>query len=246
MINRDVMFKRISPKKISDEIIEQFKALLSRGELKPGDELPSERELAHLIGVSRPPLREALNALQAMGFIEIKPRSKILVKSLAEYSLRDPLTVLIGEDTGRLFELLEIRSVMEAWTAFNAAERSTPADVAKLEAIVLKDQENLRKGIDDARTDADFHITISLAAHNTLFSHLIASVYHLLWDTQKMSREKIFQKKENRKRIAEQHRSILDAIKAGDSGRASEEAKKHIAFVASEFRNALASAKTAR
>jgi GntR family transcriptional regulator, transcriptional repressor for pyruvate dehydrogenase complex len=237
------MFNRISPKKISDEIIEQFKALLSRGELKPGDELPSERELASLIGVSRPPLREALNALQAMGFIEIKPRSRILVKSLAENSLRDPLTMLIGEDTGRLFELLEIRGVMEGWTASAAAQRATPADIAKLEAIIRKDQDNLRKGKDDARTDADFHITISLAAHNTLFSHLIASVYHLLWDTQKMSRKRIFQRKGNRKRIADQHRSILEAIKAGDGERASGEAKNHIAFVASEFRNALASAK---
>jgi GntR family transcriptional regulator, transcriptional repressor for pyruvate dehydrogenase complex len=240
------MFKRISPKKISDEIIEQFKALLSRGELKPGDELPAERELAELIGVSRPPLREALNALQAMGFIEIRPRSKILVKSIAENSLRDPLTALIGEDTGRLFELLEIRGVMEGWTASAAAERGTPADIAKLEAIIRKDQQNLRKGIDDARTDADFHVTISLAAHNTLLSHLIASFYHLLWDTQKMSRKKIFQKKENRTRIAEQHRSILDAIKAKDSRRASEEAKKHVAFVASEFREAITSSKTAR
>lgn len=239
------MFKRISPKKISDEIIEQFKALLSRGELKPGDELPSERELAQLIGVSRPPLREGLNALQAMGFIEIRPRSKILVKSLAENFLRDPLTTLIGEDTGKLFEILEIRAVMEGWTAAAAAERATPADIAKLEAIIRKDQANLRKGKDDARTDADFHVTISLAAHNTLFSHLIASFYHLLWDTQKMSRKQIFQKKENRQRIAEQHLSILEAIKDRDSRRAGQEAQKHVAFVASEFRETISSPKEA-
>jgi len=239
------MFKRISPKKISDEIIEQFKTLLSKGELKPGDELPSERELAELIGVSRPPLREALNALQAMGFIEIRPRSKILVKSLAENSLLDPLSTMIGEDAGKLFELLEIRGVMEGWTASAAAQRATPADIAKLEAIIRKDQANFRRGKDDARTDADFHVAISLAAHNTLFSHLIASFYHLLWDTQKMSRKKIFQKKENRKRIAEQHLSILEAIKAGESRRASAEAKEHVAFVASEFREAVSSPKKA-
>ena len=239
------MFKRISPKKISDEIIEQFKALLSRGELKPGDELPSERELAQFIGVSRPPLREALNALQAMGFIEIRPRSKIVVKSIAESSLRDPLSALIGEDPGKLFELLEIRGVMEGWTASAAAQRATPVDIAKLEAIIRKDQANFRRGKDDARTDADFHVTISLAAHNTLFSHLIASFYHLLWDTQKMSRKKIFQKKENRKRIAEQHLSILEAIKAGDSRRASAEATEHVAFVASEFKEAVSSPKKA-
>jgi GntR family transcriptional repressor for pyruvate dehydrogenase complex len=238
------MFKRISPKKISDEIIEQFKALLSKGELKPGDELPSERELADLIGVSRPPLREALNALQAMGFIEIKPRSRIIVKSIAEKSLRDPLSVLIGEDMGRLFELLEIRRAMEGWAAYNAAERATPADIAKLESIIQKDQNDLKRGRDDAKIDADFHVTVSLAAHNTLFSHLIASIYHLLWNTQKMSREKIFEKKGNRKHIADQHRKILAAIKARDRERASREARKHIEFVESEIREALASEKT--
>ena len=63
------MFNKISPRKISDEIIEQFKGLLNSGELKPGDELPSERELAESRGVSRSPLREALNALQAIGLI---------------------------------------------------------------------------------------------------------------------------------------------------------------------------------
>lgn len=62
------MFKKISPKKISDEIIEQFKEMLNNGQLKPGDELPPERELAEMLGVSRPPLREALNALQKLGF----------------------------------------------------------------------------------------------------------------------------------------------------------------------------------
>jgi len=67
------MFKKISPTKISDEIIEQFKDLLKGGEIKPGDELPPERELADLLGVSRPSLREALNVLQVMGFLEIWP-----------------------------------------------------------------------------------------------------------------------------------------------------------------------------
>jgi GntR family transcriptional repressor for pyruvate dehydrogenase complex len=229
------MFKKISPRKISDEIIEQFKGLLSSGELKPGDELPSERELAEAIGVSRPPLREALNALQAMGFVEIRPRSKIMVKSLAEKSLADPMSALIAEDIHKLFELLEIRRAMESWAAYKAAERAIPADIERLETIIQRDQENLKHRRDDAKTDADLHVGIALATHNTLLSHLTASCYHLLWDTQRISRERIFRKQGNRKLIAEQHLKIFGAIRDKDRDRAGKEARKHIDFVKQEL-----------
>jgi len=235
------MFHKISPRKISDEIIEQFKALLSTGELKPGDELPSERELAESIGVSRPPLREALNALQAMGFIEIRPRSKITVKSLTEKSLEDPLSLLIGEDMDRFFELLDIRKAMEGWAAYNAAREATNADIERLEKIIEKDQENLRNNRDDAQTDADFHIAISLAAHNTILSHLTASCYNMLWNSQKMSREQLFKKTENKRLIAGQHLKIFQAIQKREAEEAAKQARDHIDFVEKELRELIAS-----
>jgi GntR family transcriptional repressor for pyruvate dehydrogenase complex len=237
---RIIMFKKISPRKISDEIIEQFKGLLSSGELKPGDELPSERELAESIGVSRPPLREALNALQALGLVEIRPRSKIIVRSLAEKSVQDPISLLIEEDTEKLFELLEIRRAMENWVAYKAAQRANPEDIQKLEKLLKKDQDNLRHNRDDAKTDADFHVTIALATHNTLFSHLMASCYYILWNTQKVSREKIFKKEGNRKLIASQHVKIFEAIREGAADRAAKEARNHIDFVERELRKVLA------
>lgn len=230
------MFQKISPRKISDEIIEQFKGLLSSGQLKPGDELPSERKLADSIGVSRPPLREALNALQALGFIEIKPRSKIIVKSITEKPLEDPLSLLLEQDIGKLFELLEIRRAMESWSAYKAAERANQRDIQKLHEVIQKDQENLKNNRDDAKTDADFHVSISLATHNTLFSHLMASCYHLLWKTQRISRQKIFRKKQNRYLIAEQHLKIFEAIKNRDPHKARKEAGNHIDFVEKELR----------
>jgi GntR family transcriptional repressor for pyruvate dehydrogenase complex len=229
------MFQKISPRKISDEIIEQFKSLLSRGELKPGDELPSERELADSIGVSRPPLREALNALQVMGFIEIKPRSRIVVKAVTDKFLEDPLTILIGEDTAKVFEVLEIRRAMESWAAYKAAERATPSEIDKLKKIIEKEEENLKNNREDAKTDADFHVTIALATHNTVFSHLMASWYHLLWNTQQVARDKIFRKKGNRVRIADQHRRLFEAIREGDGDEASHVATSHIDFVTKEL-----------
>jgi len=233
------MFKRISPRKISDEIIEQFKEMLNKGELKPGDELPSERDLAEMIGVSRPPLREALNALQTMGFIEIRPRSKIVVRSVAEKFLADPVSILIAQDMEKIFELLEIRRAMESWVAYNAAKRASKEDIEKIERIIKKDQENLRLKKDDAKTDADFHVCVAQATGNTIFSHLMASCYHILWNTQIVSRETLFRKEANRKLIAGQHLNIFKAIQEGDAERAAREARRHIDFVAEELRRLL-------
>jgi len=233
------MFKKISPRKISDEIIEQFKEMLSKGELKPGDELPSERELAEMIGVSRPPLREALNALQTMGFIQIRPRSKIIVRSVVDKLLGDPVSILIAEDMEKIFELLEIRRAMESWVAYNAAKRASEEAVKKIEKIVENDQENLRLNRDDAKTDADFHVSIAQATGNTIFSHLMASCYHILWNTQIVSRETLFRKEANRERIAQQHLDIFKAIQRRDAEGAAREARRHIDFVAEELRRLL-------
>ena len=230
------MFSKISPKKISAEIIEQFMSLLGKGELKPGDALPSERELANLIGVSRPPLREALNALQALGFVEIRPRRKIIVKSIAEKTFLDPLSLFISEDIDKLFELLVMRRAMESWAAYMAAQRATPKDIEKLQTIVNTEQGNLKNARDDAKTDADFHVTIAATTHNTIFSHLMASCYHLLWSTQRLSRDKIFQKRGNRKLIAQQHLGLFEAIRNKEPQRASQEAVSHIDFVEAQLR----------
>lgn len=233
------MFKKISPRKISDDIIEQFKDLFSKGNLKPGDELPSERELAKSIGVSRPPLREALNALQVMGFIDIKPRSKIIIKSFTEKSLEEPLSILIEDDIDKVFELMEFRRAMEGWAAYKAAKEATREDIQRLKIIIHRDQENLKNNRDDAKTDADFHVAISIAAHNTILSHLMAFCYHLLWNTQRIARKRIFRKDENRKLIADQHLKLFEAIKDRDGDRASTEARNHIDFVEKELRRVI-------
>jgi len=170
-----VVFKKIYPRRISNEIIEQFRDLLARGELKPGDVLPSERELADLMGVSRPPLREALNALQVMGFIEIRPRSQIIIKSAAEKPIEDPLSILIADDTEKIFELLEIRREMECWAAYKAAQRSSEEAIEKLRLIVKKQRDNTRNNKENSKTDLDFHVAISMATNNIIQSHLTAS-----------------------------------------------------------------------
>ncbi|MEJ2024734.1 MAG: FCD domain-containing protein, partial [Deltaproteobacteria bacterium] len=94
----------------------------------------------------------------------------------------------------------------------------------------------LRQNRNDAKTDADFHIAVALAAHTTILSHLTASCYTMLWSTQKMSRQRLFKKTENKQRIAEQHLRNFHAIKSGNPNQASREARRHINFVEEELK----------
>jgi len=232
-----VVFKKISHRSISSEIIAQIEDLLKRGELKPGDVLPSERELVDLMGVSRAPLREALKVLEAMGFIEIRPRSKIIIKSAIKRPVEDPLGILIAEDNDKIFELLEIRREMECWAAGKAAQRATEGAIEKLREIVQKDNESSRNTREKPKTDLDFHVAISMAANNIIQSHLVASVYNLFWNSQRLLLDRIYSKKGNRQLIAEQHQRIFESIRDRDSKRASEEIRRHIDFAENELKH---------
>jgi GntR family transcriptional repressor for pyruvate dehydrogenase complex len=122
------MFKSVKHTRVSDEIVHQVKTMISDGKLKPGDRLPPERELIKEFGVSRPSLREALNTLVAMGFLEVKGK-RTFIKSVASESMQNPLSLMIKADFQKIFDLIEVRKALEAWAAFLAAQRATEEDI---------------------------------------------------------------------------------------------------------------------
>ncbi len=229
------MFKKIPARKISDEIVDQFIDLIERGILKPGDKLPPEREMAKELGISRLPLREALKALQTMGFIDIQNRRKILVQPMTKNALQDPLSMVLDGNIQKVFELLEIRKALEAWAASRATEMADDEDIAELSQVISRMKRDFHEGVLGDKADADFHLAISRATHNTILSHLMATWYHLLWNCQKVSREKLFSKEKNRKLLLNQHIEIFEAIKNRERERAGEAAQRHILFVEEEL-----------
>lgn len=233
------MFKKIPSRKISDEIVSQFVDLLERGILKPGDRLPSERDMAKELGVSRLPLREALKVLQAMGFINAQNRRKTLVQPITKSALQDPISMVLDGNIQKIFELLEIRQALESWSAQRATEMATEQDIEELGQIISRMRDDFKKGNLGDKADADFHLAISRATHNTIFLHLMATWYHLLWDCQKVSREKLFSREENRKLLLDQHVKIFEAIKNREKGKAGEAARLHIIFVEEELKKYL-------
>ncbi|NIQ94448.1 MAG: FadR family transcriptional regulator [Desulfuromonadales bacterium] len=226
------VFKPIRPKKISEEIVEQIKELISSGELKPGARIPSEREMASVLGVSRPSVREALMVLEAMGFVESRQGGGTYVRSLAETALADPLSNLIGERTPRmLYALVEVRMGLESWSAFLAAQRAEPQEIERLRDLYNTMEEQAANGGWDPEVDAKFHYTITEATHNTLQVHVLDTI-HSLFNTTIMVALTEFYKRENYiDLLLTQHKEILDAIADHDPERAREKMMNHLDLV---------------
>ena len=226
------VFKPIRPKKISEEIVGQIKELIATGELKPGARIPSEREMANLLGVSRPSVREALMVLEATGFVESRQGGGTYVRSLAETALADPLSNLVGERTPRmLYALVEVRMGLESWSAFLAAKRAEDQEIERLRDLYTTMEEQAAGGGWDPEIDAQFHYTITEATHNTLQVHVLDTI-HTLFNTTIMVALTEFYKKENYiDLLLSQHKEILDAIADHDPERAREKMINHLDLV---------------
>lgn len=226
------MFNPIRHIRVSDEIVNQVKNLISKGTLKPGDQLPPERELIKQFGVSRPTLREALKSLIAMGFLEVTPTKRTSVKSVISERIQDPLSLLIKMDTQKIFDLIEVRKALEAWSAFLAAERATEDEIKQLESIIKEMKTAFEKGRSWEKEDADFHLAIAQATHNTIQTHIMSTFYDLLRE----SVARVFTDQVKVKRLLHQHYRIFSAIKNHSPEKARDRTLEHLNYVDSEVK----------
>jgi GntR family transcriptional repressor for pyruvate dehydrogenase complex len=225
------VFKPIRPKKISEEIVEQIKNLISQGELKPGERIPSERDMANLLGVSRPSVREAIMVLEAMGLVESRQGGGTFVRSLAEASLADPLTSMVEGNPNLLQSLLEVRMGLEGWSAKLAASRITDEEIANLRRYVSEMENQSSKGGWDPQLDARFHYGITAATHNTLQLHILDTIRGLWHATIELALTEFYRREGYLEPLMNQHRAIFDAIQKRDGENAQREMMTHLEFV---------------
>ncbi len=221
----ELVFQAIKQKKISSQIVDQVKKLISSGQLKPGDSLPPERELMKVFNVSRPTLREALNMLSTMGFVQMSQRQRTKVKSLMQSSVTEPLRRLLKEDIKTSLELVEARAVIETANAQMAAVRATDKDIRRLERCIEAMQANMLKDGSLRDEDADFHLAVAQATHNKIQTHFMFSIYDLLKDKVDLCYHGGVDD------ILQQHSKIVEAIKSGDGEMARRRMEEHLAYV---------------
>ena len=229
------MFKSVKHTRISDEIVNQIKTLISEGKLKPGDKLPPERELIKEFGVSRPSLREALNSLVTMGFLEIKGK-RTYIKSVASQSMQNPLSLLIKADTKKIFDLIEVRKAIEAWGAYLAAQRASKEDIKQLAGVIEEMKKAFEQGRPWEKQDADFHLGIAQATHNTIQTHIMSTIYDLLRE----SMARVFRDRSKVKKLLDHHYRIFSAIKSHSPDKAREKTIEHLNYVESEVKESTA------
>lgn len=230
------VFKPIRPKKISEEIVEQIKELITQGELSPGKRIPSERELASFLGVSRPSVREAIMVLEAMGYLESRQGGGTYVRSLAENSLADPLANLMGKNDPRMMNyLIEVRMGLETWGAYLAAKSATDEDIDKMRQFLGNMEKQSADGGWDASIDAEFHYAITAATHNTLQMHIMNTIHSLFQTGVEMAHNKLYPQEGLIELLKRQHRDIVDAIADHDPDRARQMMLNHLQLVQKNF-----------
>ena len=212
------------------KIARQLSELIAAGEFVPGQRLPSERELAEQLGVSRPSVREALIALEIEGKVEVRVGSGVFVSQLKEAM---PLT---SDQHGEgPFELIQARMTVEGETAAHAASDATKEELTEIRAAVAELQRCQLAGLPTDAADRSFHLAIARATHNGP----LTSVVELLWDQGRgkmwKQMEKHFQTDALRAATLRDHRAIVDAIESGKPDAAREAMKRHLNRVAREF-----------
>jgi len=218
--------------KISDTIANDIEVKLAKGILKPGERLPSERELAKQLKVSRPSIREAIQNLVAKNILKKQPGAGggTYISSKMYESFTDPLLELLSTNPDSPQELLEIRHALEGTSAYFAALRAEEADKAlikqrfeELEAAhATKDAEA------EAIADVNFHLSIAEASHNAMLVHIMRSLFTVLHKGIVVSFTSFYGGTGTRDRLPHEHKSIMDGILSGDPDVARTKMQSHI------------------
>ena len=225
-----VTFQPVRPKSIAEQVYEQLRDLIFRGQFNPGEKLPTERELAHSLGVSRPTIKSAISKLVNMGLVEQRQGQGSFVRSFRSQYLDNPLRQVMDSREVNLSDLLEVRSGLEVNAVGLAAMRATKEDVQALDNCLQDMLEKVDQGLVGADEDVAFHMNIAYATKNPAQIFLMKRFYELLFYGIRESRFYLLESG-NLENMGQQHLQILECIRKGDVEGAQEAMKRHIHFV---------------
>ncbi|MEH0021943.1 MAG: FadR/GntR family transcriptional regulator [Desulfobacter sp.] len=224
------IFKEIRPKKISDQVFKQIQDLIYRGQLKPGEKLLPERELADTLNVSRNSVREAINKLVERKLIENRQGMGTFVRLPKPDQSDNPLRTVFGDDVS-VQELLEFRLGLECNAAVLAARKATSEDVVYLDGVMEEMTRLVAQDNMGHEADVRFHMGIAYATKNRVQIHMMKNFYDLLYVGIQRSHVHLYEDKTNLDTIINQHSMILSAIRNHDTQMANDVMSSHIKFV---------------
>ena len=211
------MYESVQNLRLYEQIVKQITNFIAEGTLNPGDQLPSERELAQQFGVSRTAVREAVKALRERGLVAIHPGRGTYITDVFDTAtdvVRDSLAMMVrtGAKNG-LDDLLQVRRLLEPGIAALAAQKITEKEIETLQQLISKMDGALQNQEEFVEADLAFHLALAKASQNSLIPILIDPVIELLRE----QRMRIFEVRGGAERGQFHHRRIFDALRQHDS-----------------------------
>ncbi len=219
------VYKAIRSSRLYEQIVEQVEQAILKGALKPGDQLPAERELAEQFGVSRTAVREAVKALREKGLVEAFSGRGTFVTNGTSQAMRQSLDLItrIGGPDGSA-QLAEVRAILEPEIAALAANRIEEQLLSTLREAVATMDRSLEDPDAYIEADLDFHLALAEGAANPVILSLIDSIVGLLRE----QRLRIFEVDGGPQRGQYHHKRILEAIERRDAEGARSAMRAHL------------------
>ncbi|MGJ9402101.1 FadR/GntR family transcriptional regulator [Arthrobacter sp. KK5.5] len=219
------------PVRTYERVVEQIESAITSGAVRPGEHLPSERELMVQFSVSRPTIREALRVLQSMGLVESRPggRGGPVVLEPSPASLTRSFATMVRLDSLSMTELVQFRLVLDSSACRLASTLHTPEQLEQMRSCIERMEAEVGKDAAEfARADIDFHLAVWEASGNALLAMcgravagaILALITQQLQDSGAPERTEA--------ESAALDRGIFDAIASGDSGEAGRRARRAI------------------
>jgi len=208
--------------RVYEQVIEQIKELIEQGVIQPGQKLPSERELATELSVSRSVVREAMSVLNTSGIIQIRPGIGVFLMEEEEQGLIHRINRILNKDEINLSEVLELRQGLEVQAAFLAAQRATEKDLQVIEAALKELEQAVYKKKLAAEEDFAFHLAIIRASKNAMIQEMMHLLTEAIQSGMKKSRRRTLQMPKKPEEVVNEHFEIYQAIRNNDGQTARE------------------------
>jgi GntR family transcriptional repressor for pyruvate dehydrogenase complex len=209
---------------LPDRIAERLVSLIAERKLRPGDKLPSERDLAAMMQVSRPSLREALRALDMMKIVEIRHGSGTFVASLRPERLVEHFDFIFSLDDSTFAQVLAARAVLEPSLAAAAAQNATDTELAAIGTWMKHAATSAHDPKLFLKADLELHQLITAAVHNQIIDRFMMALSRLGL----ASRMRTVELKGVREQSLLDHLAIVDALLRRDPEAAAITMQKHI------------------
>ena len=215
-------------KRLHEQVADYLRAAIVEGDLQPGAQLPTERELATQLGVSHPTVNDAVRLLEQQGLVRLKMGSGTFVSDGARSAFAEAMRRLFTFRALDFRELMVFREMLEPDFAALAAERATPDDIATVGECCKEIEEAWYSGDGYVAADAGFHEALAHATGNELVMAVTSGIQGLLQTA--MDAQFHLGQDETSEQGILSHRPVYEAILARDCGRARAAMEEHMRF----------------